>query len=214
MDCQTHINRTLRVCSRNGQLKQGQVKAIRLGDAKSEIGMDDFAEHKVFFGRHRLEHFSWVLCIVFSQVHNDVFHARLLDAMGCRNHKLSRHCKIFVYYKAADNVLIARFFFTQNSTALILGYANVCLPRQRSKLCNSPADNAFLNGVLYRTWYAAFELVLDENKTSNMDIIENQSIDSFLSEHWLPSLYHRPYVGATYSVSASMLVPNFLSSEI
>lgn len=190
MDCQTHIIQTLRVCSRNGQLKQGQVIAIRLSDAKSEIGMDDFAEHKVFFGRHRLEYFSWVLCIVLPQVHNNVFHARLFDAMGCRNNKLSRHCKILDIINIRTRLPIMFWssgYFTQNSTALILGYANVCLPRQRSKRCNSPADDAFLNGVLYRMWYAAFELVLDENKTSYMDIIENQSIDSFLNEHWLPS---------------------------
>lgn len=62
-----------------------------LCDAKFKVGMNNFPIDIVFFGGPGLVHFARILCIQFAQIHNNIFHASLFDAMCGRYNEVPRH---------------------------------------------------------------------------------------------------------------------------
>lgn len=89
--------------------------------------MNEFPAHKMLFSRHRFIDGARVLGIVFTQINDDILHARLFDAMRGRYNEMPRN---------------------QNTAALITGDANVRLPRIFAKLGSPTADDSFLYCVL------------------------------------------------------------------
>lgn len=106
---------------------------------KFKMGMNDFPIYRMFFRRPWFEHFARVLCIQFAQINDNIFHARLFNAMCGSNNELSWY---------------------QNAAALIFSDTNVRLPGQCSKRCCTPTNDPLLNGILSRTWYSTLKLIL------------------------------------------------------
>lgn len=106
---------------------------------KLEIWVNNFPCYVVLFGRPRFVYFSRILCVQFTQIHDDVFHASLLDAMCSSDDKLPRD---------------------QYTTALVFSDAYVRLPWKCSKRCRPTPNNSLLNSIVSRSWNPTFELIL------------------------------------------------------
>lgn len=142
---QTYGQDVLAETRRPGQLKQRQIIAVRLCDAKVEARMDYLLEHAVLLHGQRLLYMPQILCIQLAQIHCYIGQLCLLYAMRRRCHHIRRY---------------------QHTAALILRDAYVRQPRVLGKLCRSSANDALLQRVLRYARQSTFRLemeIIEEN---------------------------------------------------
>lgn len=74
---------------RFGKLQQRQVVTIGLRNPKLESRMNQFLDDAIHFDRKWFARDCRILCVKFTQIHQDVLDASLLNAVGCGCNKPS-----------------------------------------------------------------------------------------------------------------------------